>query len=126
MGRIRIMTAAMPRMLSDILQLAIGRHPDLEPVAILTGQEDLRLAVVRLHPDVVLVGGSGRGAESPSPTLARARPTAHIVTLSPSGRHATIQGPGEEPLILEGVSPDQLLRVLTGLVRGRAAAHGEI
>jgi DNA-binding NarL/FixJ family response regulator len=121
MGRIRILVAAIPRMLMDILQQAISQQPDLETVAALIGQEDPRVALARLRPDVVLVGESYEADELGVRALARAQPGAHIVTLSASGRRAAIHAPGEEPLILEDASPDMLLRVLRCLVRGSLA-----
>jgi chemotaxis response regulator CheB len=110
----RIIVAAVPRLLCDILQQAVDQSPDMETVATLAAEEDLQPAIALLQPDVVVMGGSTGADEQAVGKLRRASASVRVVRLSPSGRQATIHGPGDGTVVLEDVSLQELLELLRG------------
>ena len=113
--------SGLPVMLSDILQRAISRDPELEMVANLGDRDDPAPAIAGLKADVVIIG---EGLESLSPVdVFGARPGAHVAKLSRSGRVVSIWSRGEQCMALEGASPDHLLRVLKCLAVAEAGSR---
>ena len=100
------MVASVPRMLEGILKRAISQSVDMTTVATLTGDEDPRLAVVRTQPHVVVLGDP---QEVVVTALLRTLPSAVVVAVSANGRTAVVHQTGEQPVTLEGASPQDLL-----------------
>jgi hypothetical protein len=115
--RIRIVVASVPRMLGEILQHAIGQSVDMATVATLTGDEDPRPAVVRLHPHVVVLGETRDPQEVVVTALLRALPSASVLALSANGHRAVVYRSNESPILLDDASPQDLIETLRLLAR---------
>jgi DNA-binding NarL/FixJ family response regulator len=122
LNRIRIVLAALPRLLADIIRDAVAREPDLEIVQALADCWPANLPSSTLAPDVMLVGMTKSGDLSPECTeLLFAFPKARCLAISHNGQGTYLYElrPQRAPLG-ERFSPGALIDAI------RAAAHGQL
>jgi DNA-binding NarL/FixJ family response regulator len=85
LSHIRILIGAMPRMLRDILEEAIGTQPDMELVGS-SQAADLLTAIEREQPDVVIVTQEGTGLNVARVELAAATRPLGVLVVTAAGR----------------------------------------
>jgi len=86
MAHVRVLLAGTPRVLSDILQDAIARHPDLEIVGRLAASEAVLAAVEQFRPNVTLLGTDHRPSGEYYRQLLVAWPGMYVLTVFDDGR----------------------------------------
>lgn len=59
MDTLRILLAAMPRLMSDLVELALSSEPDMEVVGVLVSTSSLASEVNVARPDLVVLGVVG-------------------------------------------------------------------
>ena len=59
METLRILLAAMPRLMSDLVELGLGSQPDMEVVGVLESVSSLARDVTLARPDLLVLGISG-------------------------------------------------------------------
>jgi chemotaxis response regulator CheB len=92
MVRVRILLARVPQMLGQILQEAIAVEPDLNLVACLATDEELLPAVMRVQPDVILLGADDAVGDPGYRALLAARPQTKVLTVSANERELVLHG----------------------------------
>lgn len=85
LSHIRILIGAMPRMLRDILEVAIGAQPDMELVGS-SQAADLLTAIERQQPDVVILAQEGIGLNVARVELAPATRRLGVLVVTAAGR----------------------------------------
>jgi hypothetical protein len=118
--RIRIVVAAMPRMLRDIVKYTVSTDDQVELVREYTERIDLAATVARDRPHFVIVGSEAFGSEQVAAALA-ASPTLSVLALTADGRKLHLHELTPTRLEFGEISPGRLLEV----IRMRAAAGDE-
>ena len=115
MDRTRVILARLPRMLREILERA-AEGMRIDVVVVVSDDEDVVSALVQWRPHAIVLGASGDSAEPPVSALLAADGTLCIMTVSDSGRVATVHRTNAAPLAVDNVSPHDLLRALESSV----------
>jgi hypothetical protein len=115
--RIRIVVAAMPRMLRDIVKYTVSTDDQVELVREYTERIDLAATVARDRPHFVVVGSEAFGSEEVAAALA-ASPAVSVLALTADGRKLHLHELTPTRLEFGEISPGRLLEV----IRMRAAA----
>jgi hypothetical protein len=115
--RMRIALVSVPRMLGDILEMAIRERSDAELVVWAQGDQDPVLALAGSAPDVVMLGHGWLSGEDAIGALRHRYPEACIVALSADGRRAVIHAGTLTAPTLYGVSAIELLETLRQFIR---------
>ena len=125
MDRTRIMLARLPRMLREILERA-AEGMRIDVVAVVSDVDDVVSALVQWCTHAIVLGASGDSTEparsvydapeSSVSALLAADVTLCIMTVSDSGRVATVHRTNTAPLAVDNVSPHDLLRTLESSV----------
>jgi DNA-binding NarL/FixJ family response regulator len=114
--RVRLLIAALPRLMCDILTGLLNRRPEVDFVGYPEPGEAVRAAAQRASATLIVVPreawGPGRIRR-----LLRAVPRARVVTLSLDGREAAVYRLVLKQKVLQDVSPDVLLDEITRRVR---------
>jgi hypothetical protein len=113
--RTRVMLAWLPRMLREILERA-AETMRMDVVCVLSGDDDLEAALLRCRPHAIVLGMPGVSRDSLAYTLLAADGKLCIMTVSGSGRHATVHRTNAPPMRLDNLSPRDLLGTLDALV----------
>jgi DNA-binding NarL/FixJ family response regulator len=90
MAHVRVLLAGTPQVLSDILQDAIGRHPDVEIVGRLVAGEAVLPAVERFRPNVTVLGTDLRPSGEYYRQLLVAWPRMYVLTVFDDGRQLAL------------------------------------
>jgi hypothetical protein len=110
MEHIRVVMAWLPRMLLEILQrAAVAMGMD---VTVLAVNEDFARTVVRSRAHAVVLGQVGGVSEALVRALLDADERLCVMTVSESGKHATVRRLNSAALTLENNSPHDLLATL--------------
>lgn len=131
MTRIRILLAALPALLRDLLNEALAGEPDVEVVADVgsvgnvasrSPLADLTRLVRELHPDIVVVslGTTGAGAAAAVSELRDASPSTAMLAVTAKGDHATLWTSHREPVELTDITVGALVQA----IRDHAAVKG--
>jgi hypothetical protein len=116
--RTRLLIAAVPPLLGDIVRDALADEPGVEVVG-KTGDDDLSRSVDACAADVVLAEENGAALPDPYLRLMYLHPRLRILTVSPDGRHASLWHLAPERRALADVSP----RGLAAALRATARLH---
>jgi hypothetical protein len=81
---IRVILVGIPQLLADIVEELIARQPDMEIVGSVASSRDLRRAIRRARPDVVLCGGTRLPPALCA--LLEAHPHLRVLAIEASGR----------------------------------------
>ena len=120
---IRILLAAMPRMLRDIVERVIRSQPDMLVVGVMgvVGTSDaLNSEVQRLKPNVVVLGLEADTAWNACDSLLYENPHTRLLAVTDDGRGATLCELRPHRVRIGNVSPEGLVSAI------RHAAGGEV
>ena len=113
--RTRVMLAWLPTLLREILERA-AEATRIDVVCVLSGDDDLTAALLQWHPHAIVLGMRGVAPDARACAQLAAEGKLCIMTVSGSGRHATVHRANAGPLTLDNVSPLDLLRALEASV----------
>jgi chemotaxis response regulator CheB len=110
MTRIRIVLAALPALLRDIIADRLAHESDMEVVATIASTYALDGAVREFHPDIVLVAAS-------EALMRVARwlddaPDVVIIAISAQANRATLYRATRAPRALDDLSPNALVALI--------------
>ena len=111
MDRTRVMLARLPRMLREILERA-AEDMRIDVVAVLSDDDDLPSALVQRRAHAIVLGMHGDSPDALVSALLAVAGTLCVMTVSDSGRVATVHRANAAPLTLENLSPRDLLGAL--------------
>lgn len=127
----RIVLAALPRMLGDIVRQLVARHPDLEVAAEVDERAAISSAVRRTGAEVVVAGiapGSHHALLADIPrTLLREHPGLTLIALEDDGRAAYVYELRLHETAMTEISPRALIDAIRGarhVVGGEHVAGG--
>jgi len=83
---IRVVLVGIPQLLADIVEELIARQPDIELVASVDSSRDLRRAVRRAQPDVILCRASGTRLPATYYELIEAHPHLRVLAIEANDR----------------------------------------
>jgi hypothetical protein len=114
---IRVLLAALPRFMREIVQHALGDAPDIEVVGIVDAFDELAGALTRVQPDVLVVG---LGDESDAPRLdpfLYAMPRLTCLAIAGDARRAFLSELQPRAKPLGNVSPVGLVQAIRSTLR---------
>jgi DNA-binding NarL/FixJ family response regulator len=111
--RTRVLMAAMPPILYDIVRELAAEEPDLEVVGHVGPEADLAVAVEACGADVVLSGAACSGREA-SERLLRAFPHLRVLTVTADRRAAYLDRLLPHRTEIADMSADDLIDALLG------------
>jgi hypothetical protein len=117
LSSIRILLAAMPRMMHDIVETAIRSQPDMLVVGVMGAMATsgaLSDAIQRAKPDVVILGPQTDGVRPTCEALLLEHPHVRLLEVADDGRGATLCELRPYRVTLGDVS----LEGLMGAIRG--------
>jgi hypothetical protein len=118
--RTRLLIAAVPPLLGDIVRDALADEPGVEVVGT-ADDEDLSRSVDACAADVVLAEENGAALPDPYLRLMYRHPRLRILTVSPDGRQASLWRLAPERRALADVSPRGLADALRATALQNAA-----
>jgi hypothetical protein len=118
MGKIKVLLAIRPRMLSEVVRHTVARQPDMEVVRELIGPIGLLLAVRATSAEVVIItpGDSDREPGLGSSLLV-AYPRLKIIALSATGDTAFLYEGGSPKQRIDDVGEESLLGAIRAFMR---------
>jgi hypothetical protein len=114
-SEIRLLFAALPAMLSEILRQATEAEPDLHIVEERPGLEDLTVAAVRASADIVVVGTVGGALPRECASLMYDRPRTGALAVSLDGRTAAAYRLRPQGIAMENASSGQIIEAIRDL-----------
>lgn len=122
MDRIRVATANMSRLLSDMVRQGLGAEGDLDLVAEIGDDADALLAEVdRANVDVLVVGLENQRLPSRYGRMMLQRPDVHVLGLSADAREAFAWELRPVRIALGEASPAALAAAVRAIARPRVA-----
>jgi DNA-binding NarL/FixJ family response regulator len=113
----RLLLAAVPPILSDIIRDALADVHGVEVVRETAGEEDLAESVARSRADVLVTEDAGQELSDRHLGLMYRHPRLKLLTISPDGRRAALYRLMPRRRLLVDVSPDGLVAAIRGAVR---------
>lgn len=86
MTSIRVILVGIPQLLADIVEELIARQPDIELVGSVAANRDLRRAIRRARPDVILCRASGAGLPAVYGEILEGHPHLRLLAIEASER----------------------------------------
>lgn len=117
MPRTRLLIAAVPPLLGDIVRDALEGEPGVEVVGRNTEPAELDASVNACRADVVLAEERGPALPDPYLDLMYLHPRLRLLTVSPDGRRASLWRLAPERRVLADVSPRGLAEALRATAR---------
>jgi chemotaxis response regulator CheB len=109
---VRVLMAAMPGMLHDIIQDALAEQPALQIVAKLEPGDDLDAAVERHEVDIVAMSAVPSKQNAISEQMLFDHPRVRLLMLSPDGRAASLCRLILHEVTINDVSPQELVAAI--------------
>ncbi len=120
MPHTRLLLAAVPPILSDIIRDALADVHGVEVVRETAG-EDLAESVARSRADVLVTEDAGQELSDRHLGLMYRHPRLKLLTISPDGRRAALYRLMPRRRLLVDVSPDGLVAAIRGAARADGA-----
>jgi len=114
--RTRLLIAALPRLMSDILAGLSGNRADVQLVGAVESDADVAAAAQAWDATLIVLPGAAWGPTRIRRLLAVV-PRARVVTITSDGRDAAIYRLALKRMVLKDVSPDELLDEMTRRAR---------
>jgi hypothetical protein len=114
-SEIRLLFAALPAMLSEILRQATEGEPDLRIVEERPGLEDLKVAAARSSVDVVVVGTEGGVLPRECASLMYERPRTSALAVSLDGTTASAYRLRPHGISMANASSGQIIEAIREL-----------
>lgn len=115
MANARILKVNLPGLLGGVVSGLVAGHAGLDIVGDASA-DDMLAAIDALHPNVVVLGTDDAGGAAALIVLLQSRhPLLRVVAIDDRGRAATAYEPGVTQRVLDEVSPQMLLQLLSGL-----------
>lgn len=121
MGRIRILLAELPQMLSDLLKQAAARRPDMEIVGEFTDGMSLLLAADETHADAVVLGLHDGELPGICSHLLSEYPRIKLFAVAADGGHAMLYELRPQKVPISETSPEGLLDAIRTAVRSQGS-----
>ncbi len=118
MGKIKVLVAVRPRMLSQLVKHTVARQPDMDVVRELIDPAEL-LRTLRSTDVEVVIATAGDADREPGlgSTLLAAYPHLKIMTLSETGATAMFYESGSPKKRIEEVGEESMLDAIRELMR---------
>jgi DNA-binding transcriptional LysR family regulator len=120
--RVRVLIAAMPPLLTDVVKGLVCLHPELDVIDDASG--DVVEAVASHEADAVLTAASVCRAPEVTERLLYAHPRLRLLVLSQDGRVAHLYRLLPHEVRIDDVSMHELIHAIVGHGRYRAGANG--
>lgn len=121
MKPLRIIIAAMEPLLGQIVRRAVGAEPDMVIVGSVERVERLPTVAKQLRPDVVIMGQSDELPSDKVMQLLSEQVRPKLLVIGANGRNITRYLLALDQLVIEDVSPSDLVEAVRAAAKARGA-----
>ena len=125
MAPVRLVTAVVPTILSDIVRALTAERADLELVAQVGRESDLLTVTDQYQPDVVITSVDSSSSETDWECLLISNPRLRLLTISDDGREVHLLRLIPDRIVIHDVSTHELLDAILGTGRYEQRRIGE-
>jgi hypothetical protein len=117
---VRTLVVTVAPLLAELVIGVLDPYVEIDVVGILDSRDELTAHLRRLAPDLVLLGLTGAETDASARPLLAALPTAEILVLAPTGRHAWLYEMRPHRTVLADLSVATLVKTVALRFRGQS------
>jgi DNA-binding NarL/FixJ family response regulator len=119
--QIRVLIAAMPRLLHEVVENVVSPQPDMILAGRAGPSESVATAARRVRADLVILRDSQEGAGGAPWQLLNENPRLKILAITSDGHRATRYELRPHQAVIDDIHPETLIEVIRAAVAGQAS-----